>query len=123
LISYLAVGVGGFFGAIARYLIDYWISRRMGSLFPYGTLVINVSGSFILGLFATSTERWIVHPHWRLLLGVGFVGAYTTFSTFGYETHRLIEEGSFGLALLNVLLSVIVGLMAVRLGILLGRVG
>lgn len=118
------VGLGGFFGAIARYFVDSWISRRMGPLFPYGTLVINVSGSFILGLFATSmTERWIVHPHWRLLVAVGFVGAYTTFSTFGYETHKLMEEGSFGLAFLNILLSVAAGLLAVRLGILLGRAG
>lgn len=124
MIPYLMVGIGGFFGAIARYLVDRWISGRMGGLFPYGTLAINVSGSFILGLFAaTITERWIVHPHWRLLIGVGFVGAYTTFSTFGYETHQLMEEGSFGLALLNVLLSVTVGLIAVRFGILLGRMG
>jgi CrcB protein len=124
LIPYLMVGVGGFFGAIARYLVDRWISGTMGALFPYGTLAVNVSGSFILGLFATAiTERWIIHPHWRLLIAVGFVGAYTTFSTFGYETHKLMEEGSFGLALFNVLLSVIVGLIAVRLGILLGRVG
>lgn len=118
------VGVGGFFGAIARYLVDRWISGTMGALFPYGTLAVNVSGSFILGLLATTiTQRWIVHPHWRLLITVGFVGAYTTFSTFGYETHQLMEEGSFGLALLNVLLSVTVALIAVRFGILLGRAG
>ncbi len=124
MINYLMVGLGGFFGAMARYLVDSWVSRRMGGLFPYGTLVINVSGSFILGLFAaTLTERWVAQPHWRLLIAVGFVGAYTTFSTFGYETHKLMEEGSFGLAFLNVLLSVAVGLLAVRLGIFLGRVG
>ena len=74
MIPYLMVGIGGFFGAIARYLVDRWISGRMGGLFPYGTLAINVSGSFILGLFAaTITERWIVHPHWSLLIGVGFL--------------------------------------------------
>lgn len=116
------VGIGGFFGAVARYGIDRWISLRMGALFPYGTLVINVSGSFILGFFATTvTERFVVHPHWRLLIAVGFVGAYTTFSTFGYETHKLMEEGSVGLALLNIFLSVAAGLIAVRLGIVLGR--
>ncbi len=116
------VGIGGFLGAIARYLVDGWISRRMGALFPYGTFVINISGSFILGLFTTTiTERFIVHPHWRLLVAIGFVGAYTTFSTFEYETHKLLEEGSFGLALLNILLSVAIGLVAVRLGILLAR--
>ncbi|MFY9268498.1 MAG: fluoride efflux transporter CrcB [Candidatus Manganitrophaceae bacterium] len=118
----LIVGIGGFFGAITRYLVDGWIGRRMGGLFPYGTFVINVSGSFVLGLFATTiTERFIIHPHWRLLIAIGFVGAYTTFSTFEYETHKLIEEGSFALALLNLLLSVSAGLIAVRLGILLAR--
>ncbi len=118
----LIVGIGGFFGAITRYLVDGWIGRRMGALFPYGTFVINVSGSFILGLFATTiTERFIIHPHWRLLIAIGFVGAYTTFSTFEYETNKLFEEGSFGLALLNLLLSVSAGLIAVRLGILLAR--
>lgn len=122
MIQYLMVGIGGFLGAIARYLVDGWISRRMGALFPYGTFVINISGSFILGLFTTTiTERFIVHPHWRLLVAIGFVGAYTTFSTFEYETHKLLEEGSFGLALLNILLSVAIGLVAVRLGILLAR--
>lgn len=116
------VGIGGFLGAIARYVVDGWISRRMGALFPYGTFVINISGSFVLGLFATAiTERFIVHPHWRLLIAIGFVGAYTTFSTFEYETHRLMEEGSFTLALLNILLSVTAGLLAVRLGIVLAR--
>jgi CrcB protein len=116
------VGIGGFLGAVARYAVDGWVSRRMGALFPYGTFVINVSGSFILGLFATAiTERFIVHPHGRLLVAIGFLGAYTTFSTFEYETHKLMEEGSFGLALLNILLSVAIGLIAVRFGILLGR--
>ncbi len=122
MIRYLMVGMGGFLGAIARYVVDGWISRRMGALFPYGTLTINVGGCFVLGLFATTiTERFIVHPHWRLLIAIGFLGAYTTFSTFGYETHKLMEEGSLGLALLNVLLSVTVGLIAVRLGIFLAR--
>ncbi|HLG22290.1 MAG TPA: fluoride efflux transporter CrcB [Candidatus Manganitrophaceae bacterium] len=122
MINYLVVGVGGFFGAIARYLVEGWIGKRMGAAFPYGTLAINVTGSFVLGLFVTLiTERFIVHPHWRLLIAIGFLGAYTTFSTFGYETNRLVEEGSFWLALLNIFLSVAIGLLAVRLGIILGR--
>lgn len=122
MIKYLIVGLGGFAGAIARYALGGWISEKMGAVFPYGTFVINISGSFILGLFTTAvTERLIAHPHWRLLIAIGFVGAYTTFSTFEFETDKLLEDGSVLMAILNVFLSVAVGLLAVRLGVLLAR--
>jgi CrcB protein len=89
----LWVGVGGFLGANARYLLSGWVASRLGSAFPYGTLVINVTGSFILGFFlAFAEDRLWVAPSARLLFAVGFVGAYTTFSTFEYESIHLLQN-------------------------------
>lgn len=117
----LYVGVGGFFGAIARYLVGGWILSRYKGDFPIATFLINVSGSFVLGLFmALATGRIEVDPRWRLLIAVGFVGAYTTFSTFEYETERLATAGGFALAGANILLSVAIGFFAVWLGTRLG---
>lgn len=117
----LWVGLGGFLGAVARYVLGGVIAERVGAIFPWGTFVINVSGSFILGFFlAFAEERPWVHPSSRLLFAVGFVGAYTTFSTYMYESMRLMAEGQFALAALNVVGSVIVGLGAVFVGIALG---
>jgi len=116
------VGVGGFAGANARYWLGGWISDRYGAAFPYATLVINVTGSFILGLFmALTTERYIAPPGLRLIVAIGFVGAYTTFSTFEYETLALASSGSLLRALLNIVLSVVAGFVAVWLGARLGR--
>lgn len=113
----LYVGIGGFFGAIARYLVGGWVSVRYHGDFPLATFVINVTGSFILGFFmAIAVGRFLVDPRWRLLIAVGFVGAYTTFSTFEYETERLASAGGFALAGANVLLSVAAGFLAVWLG-------
>ena len=111
------VGIGGFLGANARYWLGGWISGRYGTAFPYATLVINVSGSFILGLFMTLiTERYVAPPALRLVVAIGFVGAYTTFSTFEYETLALVNSGSLLRALLNVVLSMVAGFAAVWLG-------
>ncbi|OGG55430.1 MAG: camphor resistance protein CrcB [Candidatus Handelsmanbacteria bacterium RIFCSPLOWO2_12_FULL_64_10] len=116
------VGIGGFIGANARYWLGGWISNRYGSTFPYATLVINITGSFILGLFmALITERYIAPPGLRLIVAIGFVGAYTTFSTFEYETLALASSGSLLRALLNIVLSVVAGFVAVWLGARLGR--
>ena len=116
------VGLGGFLGANARYLLGGWISQRWGAVFPYGTFVINITGSFILGFFmAYASERSWVAPSARLLFAVGFVGAYTTFSTFEYETMRLIQERETFLALMNIFGSVITGMVAVFGGFLLGE--
>lgn len=123
MIRALYVGIGGFFGAIARYLIDGWISNSVLTPFPVSTFVINVTGSFALGLFMTlATERFAIDSNLRPLIAIGFIGAYTTFSTFGLETVRLIEDGSRALSLANVALSVGVGIVAVFAGILVGRI-
>ena len=116
------VGLGGFLGANARYLLGGWISQRWGAVFPYGTFVINITGSFILGFFmAYANDRPWVAPSARLLFAVGFVGAYTTFSTFEYETMRLLQERETFLALMNIFGSVITGMVAVFGGFLLGE--
>lgn len=120
--DYLAVAAGGALGACLRYFIGGSVFARTLTPFPLATFVINVSGSFIIGFFLTlATERMNVSPHLRLAVAVGFVGAYTTFSTFEYETIRLIEEGRFIYAVLNVVLSVVVGFLAVWGGIALAR--
>jgi len=122
LTKYLAVAVGGAIGAVLRYYLGGTVLARTAAPFPTATFVINVTGSFILGFFLTlATERINISPHLRLAVAVGFVGAYTTFSTFEYETARLTEEGGFTLAMLNVLLSVIVGFVAVFGGIYAAR--
>ncbi|MDA8215032.1 MAG: fluoride efflux transporter CrcB [Nitrospiraceae bacterium] len=117
MINYLIIGIGGFLGAIARYAIGVWIGQKWGRSFPLGTFVINVSGSFFIGLLMSLfTERLMVNPQWRLLLVVGFLGAYTTFSTFEYETGRLIKDGEWLVASMNVVFSVIAGFIALKIG-------
>lgn len=116
------VGAGGFLGAVARYgvalLVAPWWTRE----FPLATFVVNVTGSFVLGLFLTLTAgRLELDPRWRLFVATGFVGAYTTFSTFEYETHLLTQQGAFWWGLTNVLTSVVAGYLAVQLGVWLGR--
>jgi CrcB protein len=119
----VAVGIAGFLGAIARYGLEGFVSSRNGGSFPWGTLVVNVSGSLVIGfLFAVLIEgRVVVVPWLRAAMTVGFVGAYTTFSTFTLETFRLVEEGSIGLAGANAFGSLGVGLVAVYVGVVLGR--
>ncbi len=115
--NYLIIGVGGFIGAIARYILAVWIGERWGRSFPLGTFIINVSGSFLIGLLMTLfAERFMINPQWRLLLVVGFLGAYTTFSTFEYETGTLLKDGELLIAGLNVVFSVLVGFIALKLG-------
>ena len=117
----LWIGLGGFAGALARYWLSGWIAAHAGVVFPFGTFVINLSGSFALGLLLALFEQQAGSPAARLALGTGFLGAYTTFSTFTYETIRLIEEGSLLLATLNVVGSVVLGLGAVLAGVVAGR--
>ncbi len=118
----LLVGAGGFFGAISRYLVDGWVSGITGGSFPWGTLVINVSGSFVLGLlFALTAERAALPASIRAPILVGFIGAYTTFSTWTLESWRLVEDGSWALAIGNIGGSMLLGLVAVVAGLTLGR--
>ena len=118
----LAVGLGGCLGALARHAVNVLIAGHWAGQFPLATFLVNVSGSFLLGLFATvALERVPVDPAWRLFIATGFLGAYTTFSTFEYETHRLTETGALGWAALNVVASLLAGFAAVRLGIVLAR--
>jgi CrcB protein len=111
----LLVLLGGAVGASARYLTDVTVQRAHGTEFPWGTWTVNVVGSFILGFVAVSGPVWVV-----TLVGTGFCGALTTFSTFGYETVRLSEEGRPGLAVGNVAASLVAGLAAGALGWWLG---
>ena len=116
------VGLGGFFGAIARRALDLWVSSRADAVFPFGTLVINVSGSFVLGLlFAWAIERDVLPADIRGPLMIGFIGAYTTFSTLMLESWRLVEDGSWQLAAINLAGSVALGMLAVVAGLAVGR--
>ena len=119
---YLIIGIGGFLGANARYLVGHWFAERYGPSFPYGTLVINVSGSLAIGfILVLITERVNVHPNWRVFFVTGFLGAYTTFSTFSFESFALLQERSYLLALANIVGSVTVGLIAVLVGVIAAR--
>jgi CrcB protein len=113
----LIVGIGGFFGAVTRYGLAVWIGQKWGRSFPMGTFVINITGSLLIGLLMPLlTERFMTNPQWRLFLAVGFLGAYTTFSTFEYETGALLKDGEWLIACINVFASVIVGFMALKIG-------
>jgi CrcB protein len=121
-VEYIVISIGGLLGANARYLLANWAAQRLGASFPYGTFIINISGSFILGLFmALLQDRAFVHPNYRLFFATGFCGAYTTFSTFTYESLRLFQDGSFLLGFTNIFGSILVGMLGVFLGFVVGR--
>lgn len=114
------VVAGGAAGSLARYVAGTAIMARYGGRFPLGTLFVNVTGSFLIGLLMTLlTERIQPHPYWRLLLVVGFLGGYTTFSSFEWETWQAARSGGFWLGLVNVIGSVTLGYAAVWLGAML----
>ena len=122
MIRYLLVVIGGGTGALARYVAASAIMTRFGGKFPLGTLVINVTGSFLIGFLMTMlTERFKLDPNWRLLLVVGFLGGYTTFSSFEWETYSSVREGGLWTGMLNVVSSVMLGYVAVSLGSMLAR--
>ena len=116
-VRYLMVMLGGAAGSLARFALGAAIMNRVGGRFPLGTVVINITGSFLVGFIMTMlTERLSPHPNWRLLLVVGFLGGYTTFSSFEWETFGLVRDGGRWLALINVAGSVLLGYFAVWLG-------
>jgi CrcB protein len=121
--TYLAISIGAILGANARFLLGGWVLDRMGAEFPYGTLLINVSGSFVIGLAYALIEKHGA-PDWvRPLLIVGFLGAYTTFSTFSLDALAMAERGAWPAAATYVLGSVGASLAAVWLGVTLGGAG
>jgi CrcB protein len=116
------VGIGGFLGSVLRFWVGSFIGGRLGARFPYGTFVINVTGSFLVGMAVTvlaTKAHW--NPNWRYLIPIGFIGGYTTFSTFEFETLRLAQDGQMLMAILNVTLSVVVGFVGVWAGAVAGR--
>jgi CrcB protein len=120
--NFLLISLGAVLGANTRYWLGTWVAQKWGSTFPVGTLLINVTGSFLLGLFMTlATERFLIDPRWRLLVAVGFLGAYTTFSTFTYESFNLLFKGQWLPGLLNLLGSSLLGILAVGLGVFIGK--
>jgi CrcB protein len=119
---YLAVLIGSGLGGLSRYRLGTWIMTNYGGRFPLGTLVINISGSFLIGVLMTLlTERLQPHPNWRLFLVVGVLGGYTTFSSFEYEAYQAVRDGASAMALLYVAGSVILGYVGVWLGAVLVR--
>jgi CrcB protein len=119
---YAMIAVGGALGALARYQVAAMIQARIPAGFPWGTFVVNISGCLIMGIAATLlTDRLVVNPNWRFLIPIGFIGAYTTFSTFEYETFRAVSDGAWLVGGLNVLASVVVGYAALWLGVVLSR--
>ncbi len=121
MLGVLLVALGGAIGSATRYLLGGWFAARFGAAFPYGTFAINVTGSFIIGLFlAYAQERVSLSPYWRLFFAVGVVGGYTTFSTFEYESVRLVQDGEMLLGAVYLIGSVVTGGVAAIAGIALG---
>ncbi len=122
MIRYLLVAIGGMLGAVSRYGLAGWISDATQGRFPYGTLAVNVIGSFVIGFFLTlALERFSWSPELRVFFTVGFLGAFTTFSTFSYETVELLREGAYALAAANMGLSLFGCLAATFAGIALAK--
>ena len=118
----IAIAVGGASGALLRFWVSGWIYAQWGRSFPYGTLVVNVAGSLLMGLlYVWLIERSALSVEWRAALLVGLLGAFTTFSTFSIETLLLIENGELSKAMLNVLLSVVLCIAAAWIGMIIGR--
>ena len=123
MLDFLAISAGAIAGANLRYWMSRYALRVLGPVFPYGTLAINVLGSFVLGFFLMwTTERVIADPRWRLLIAVGFCGGFTTFSSYAYETMAFFEQGQWTLMAANFLANNLLSCAAVLAGMALARV-
>ncbi|MGA2414399.1 MAG: fluoride efflux transporter CrcB [Candidatus Sulfotelmatobacter sp.] len=121
--DFLAISVAAIVGANFRYLLSRLAAKELGSAFPYGTLFINIVGSFIVGFFLVwTTERVLVDPRWRLLVVIGFCGSFTTFSSYAFETMAYFEQGQYALMLTNILSNNLLCLGAALAGMALARV-
>jgi fluoride exporter len=122
MMKYLMVAMGGAAGSVLRFWVGGNVADRLGTRFPYGTFAVNCTGSFLIGLVITLIAQHAnVNPNWRYLIGVGFIGGYTTFSAFEYETFQSMQDGKMLIASLNVIASVAIGLICVWLGVAAAR--
>jgi fluoride exporter len=122
MVKYLMVAIGGGLGSMLRFWVGGVVGGRMGTRFPYGTFLINCTASFLIGFIITLlAEKTHWSPNLRFLIPIGFIGGYSTFSTFEYETFRVFQEGELLIAFLNVILSIVVGFAAVWVGVIAGR--
>ncbi len=120
--NYLWISLGAIIGASARYFLSVFIARNFSTTFPYGTLLINITGSLILGFFLVfSTERTLLDPRWRMMVAIGFCGSYTTFSSYAFESFALMEQGQWLLSGINIIGSNVLCLSAVLAGAALAR--
>jgi CrcB protein len=119
---YLLIAIGGALGSVARFWVGTTVAGRMGTRFPFGTLAINISACLIIGLSLELLNRHAnLPPSWRFLVPIGFVGAYSTFSTFEWEIFSSLTQGAFWIAILYVVVSLVAGLVAVALGVTLAK--
>ena len=120
--KYFFIALGGSLGSLARYWVGSTVAGRMGTRFPFGTFVINITACIIIGFsLAFLARRTELNPAWRFLVPVGFIGAYSTFSTFEWETYSNLQAGAFLIAGLYVILSLLLGLVGVWFGVLIAR--
>lgn len=120
--NYVWIALGAIAGATARYALSGYLARAISSSFPYGTLVINVTGSVVLGFFLVlAGERMLLDPRWRMLIAIGFCGSYTTFSSYAFESFAAMESGQWALMAINIVANNALCLGAVAVGAAIAR--
>jgi CrcB protein len=120
-LHYLFIAVGGAAGAVLRFLVSGWAFRLLGEGFPWGTFVVNITGSFLIGLLWQLFEYVPISPHMRSMIFIGGLGAFTTFSTFAFESLNLFRAGDFRLGMINIVAMDLFGILLGLLGVILGR--
>jgi len=121
-VNYVWIALGAIAGATARYALSGYLARAISSSFPYGTLVINVTGSVVLGFFLVlAGERMLLDPRWRMLIAIGFCGSYTTFSSYAFESFAAMESGQWALMAINIVANNALCLGAVAVGAAIAR--